>query len=56
MRAFDQLPLVVRRTLSSSQFNWNVEQLLASWREKRMTAWQMVRYIQNEDQWRLEGR
>jgi hypothetical protein len=56
MAAFDALPKSVRKALTASQFNWNVEQLLAMYHEKRMTAWQMVRYICNEDRWRMQDR
>jgi hypothetical protein len=56
MRAFDRLPKIVRRALTASQFNWNLEQLLAMHREHRMNAWQMVDYIRSEDRWRLQDR
>lgn len=56
MVAFDQLPLVVRRALSASQFNWNVEDLLHLYRHSRMTAWDLARYIKREDRVRLRDR
>jgi hypothetical protein len=56
MRAFDRLPKTVRRALTDSQFNWNVESLLQMWRERRMNARQLVRQIQTQDRERLLGR
>jgi Family of unknown function (DUF6525) len=56
MRAFDRLPKIVRRALTASQFNWDVEELLAAYREHRMSARQLVQHIRDEDRWRLEDR
>jgi hypothetical protein len=56
MAAFDQLPLTVRRALSASQFNWNVEDLLHLYRHSRMTAWDLARKIKREDRERLRDR
>lgn len=56
MGAFDELPKIVRAALTASQFNWNVEQLYQGWREKRMTARQLVRHIRSEDRIRLAVR
>lgn len=55
MAAFDQLPKVVRAALTASPFNRDVEQILATYREKRMTAWQLARHIRIDDDWRARG-
>lgn len=49
MRAYDQLPVTLRRALGKAGDQFSATQLLAAWRAKRFTCAELVAMIEEQD-------